>query len=454
MWRRALSAGGGYVGVTALYRALAAPLEVEWSLRDTLVSQRSVTDREWRPDQGNQLLRATADRIEHVDDNAKHFVTRARPHATTVIRALGWLPGVRQTVRSTASPGHLNEVLTLLDPGRQTLRAGAGASADARSRRRTVVVTSCEDTHARQPQNGIRVAPFDSQRMMLILSGGKYAIGGRFAANALDIDDVAWPLEIVAFDGSSVGGGNQMFLDGVDRSETAVRWGAPSARRREFTRRAERSARESERERAASAQAERDDLVLEAKRLLDDASRIRPGRSRPLLRATADLHDDSAEALGLLKRAGVFARDDGFQRDTALAPRDAARIARAKRLCDEAERQWFAASAARMRAEAAELLARAGVFLRAAEAVEAREHEADRAAAAQRAERANGGRLRGEGAANPSFSCWRERKPRPPPFVTRLAPRRQTRRRPASGWRDWRARSQRARCRSGRPARR
>ena len=90
MWRRALSAGGGYVGVTALYRALAAPLEVEWSLRDTLVSQRSVTDREWRPDQGNQLLRATADRIEHVDDNAKHFVTRARPHATTVIRALGW----------------------------------------------------------------------------------------------------------------------------------------------------------------------------------------------------------------------------------------------------------------------------------------------------------------------------------------------------------------------------
>ena len=69
MWRRALSAGGGYVGVTALYRALAAPLEVEWSLRDTLVSQRSVTDREWRPDQGNQLLRATADRIEHVDDN-------------------------------------------------------------------------------------------------------------------------------------------------------------------------------------------------------------------------------------------------------------------------------------------------------------------------------------------------------------------------------------------------
>ena len=66
--RRALSASGGYLGVTCLYNA-AAPLEVEWSLHDTLISQRSVTDREWRPDQGNQLLRAPADRIEHLDDN-------------------------------------------------------------------------------------------------------------------------------------------------------------------------------------------------------------------------------------------------------------------------------------------------------------------------------------------------------------------------------------------------
>ena len=146
--------------------------------------------------------------------------------------------------------------------------------------------------------------------------------------------------------------------------------------------RAERA--RAERERAASAQAERDDLVLEAKRLLDDASRIRPGRSRPLLRATADLHDDSAEALGLLKRAGVFARDDGFQRDTALAPRDAARIARAKRLCDEAERQWFAASARACAPEAAELLARAGVFL----AVRGRGRRGSRARGGPRGRRA------------------------------------------------------------------
>lgn len=356
--RRRLALGtSGYFGLATLYN-WAAPLQIEWQLEDTLVSERKITDREWRTDQANQILHASANWIEHVDDTASHFVTHVRPHAASVIRAAHMLPGCRQHLKADASFGHVNQLSPLLDPQRKIFDEAPAAG----SHRRTVQITSRSGERSR---NTIRVTSFDQREHSLVLSGGRYAIGGRFSAHAsADLSThVAWPLSLAALDGSRLGGGNTMFL-GADGGK-AVRWGSPSATRR-AAREAERAAREeeedardAERERAEraaaeAAAAERDAFVLEARLLLEAAD----GRR-------------AAEAVSLLERAGVFAPDGAVA--TARGPCEgAALVAEAKLLFNDAERKWFAGSRARQRAQATALLSSAGVFKRAVEAEELR----------------------------------------------------------------------------------
>ena len=84
--------------------------------------------------------------------------------------------------------------------------------------------------HSPQPANGVLVEDFVASKRVLVLSGGRYAVGGAFRVRASEPALTArWPLEPrTLFDGSTVGGGVVIDPDG-----TGVIWGRPRKRDRD-----------------------------------------------------------------------------------------------------------------------------------------------------------------------------------------------------------------------------
>lgn len=201
------------------------PLQVVWDLDETLVSSRKLVHACGVP--GSQIIHLGATAVEHVDDNV-HFVTTVRPHATQLLQALRWLPGCHQHVSTTASPGYTSNVLELLDPQRKVfcgvatrqrssgkyVEAALPAGADP-SKRRTILIDNTASCHLPQPANGIKIADFADPwaTRKIVLSGGKYAIGGTITVNAPDtpaMREVSWPLKIAALKGGQLGGGRRI----------------------------------------------------------------------------------------------------------------------------------------------------------------------------------------------------------------------------------------------------
>ena len=150
---------GGWVGVAAAHNT-AYPLEVVWDLDETLVSSERRRS-SWRPDQANQVLRLTDDEVEHVDDDALHFVTMIRPHAATVLRGLRALPGCRQSVSTAASPGYAANVVQLLEKA-------------AGDRRRT------DASRRRRGGGAVRLVPADCSSAKALANDAVSGTGGEF----------------------------------------------------------------------------------------------------------------------------------------------------------------------------------------------------------------------------------------------------------------------------------
>ena len=169
-----LAAGScSYVGLAICYNSV-HPLRVVWDLDETLISSKRLPDHVKL--ELNTILRVASDRadIEHVDDDALHFMTTARPGAHALLGALRALPGCEQYVSTAASPGYQRNVLALLDPGRAVFaRAVANQSSAGKdvalalppgadpARRRTVLVDNRPSCHSTRPENGVLVRDFE-----------------------------------------------------------------------------------------------------------------------------------------------------------------------------------------------------------------------------------------------------------------------------------------------------
>lgn len=140
---RVVAGSCGGAAALAACHGVSRPLHIVWDLDETLVSSRQIERVSGEPPlTPNQILHIKRSEavpsIEHIDDDAMHFVTHARPHAIALLHALRWLPGVQQHVSTSASPGYMKNILALLDPDREVRPMGRSSVVVAAAGRRVV----------------------------------------------------------------------------------------------------------------------------------------------------------------------------------------------------------------------------------------------------------------------------------------------------------------------------
>lgn len=208
VWRSVQRLGTRIVcvwGGAACCHNLAFPLNVVWDLDETLISSEHVRQkREKRGEEQKVIIlpaKRKADEVAHIDDDGIQFISRARPYAVFVLRALQFLPGCNQYVSTAASTGYMDNVLFMLDPQSKIFSAVvAGQSSRGKDLRlvlpegsdpdlrRTVLVDNKASCHTPQPRNGIVVMDYVYPPRLLLVRDASGSEIGRFPVGGASLE--------------------------------------------------------------------------------------------------------------------------------------------------------------------------------------------------------------------------------------------------------------------------